>query len=90
MVKNTTLGVNSAKQIVGEATQNLNDAVLAQLPKSNTLKRKLRRVKERATWQPPCPISIIDLIIPNQYKCLSDGSQYFYSMILVYMMTNDL
>ncbi|KAL5245936.1 hypothetical protein ACI65C_013344 [Semiaphis heraclei] len=76
MVKNATLGLNSAQQIVGEATQNLNDAVLAQLPKLSTLKRKLRRVKERATWHPPCPTSIRDLMIPEQYKCLSDGSQF--------------
>eukprot|EP00102_Acyrthosiphon_pisum_P021502 XP_016658712.1 PREDICTED: uncharacterized protein LOC107883368 [Acyrthosiphon pisum] len=76
MVKNATLGVNSAQQIVGEVTQNLNDAVLAQLPKLNTLKRKLRRVKERATWHPPCPTSIRDLIIPDQYMCLSGGSQF--------------
>ncbi|KAL5240143.1 hypothetical protein ACI65C_007553 [Semiaphis heraclei] len=76
MVKNATLGVNSAQQIVGETTQNLNDAVLAQLPKLSILKQKLRRLKECATWLPPCPTSIRDLIIPDQYKCLSDGSQF--------------
>jgi len=42
MVKNAPLGVNSAQQIVGEATQNLNDAVLAQLLKLSTFKRKLK------------------------------------------------
>jgi len=36
----------------------------------------IRRVKERATWYPLCPTSIKDLIIPDQYKCLSDGSQF--------------
>lgn len=35
MVKNATLGVNSIQKIIGEATQNLNDAILAQLPKLN-------------------------------------------------------
>jgi len=36
----------------------------------------IRRVKERATWHPPCPTSIRDLIILDQYMCLSDGSQF--------------
>ncbi|KAL5237530.1 hypothetical protein ACI65C_004940 [Semiaphis heraclei] len=35
-----------------------------------------QRVKERATWHPPYPTSIRDLMIPDQYKCLSDGSQF--------------
>jgi len=42
MIEKATLGVNSNQQIIGEATKNLNDAVLAQLPKLNTIKRKLR------------------------------------------------
>jgi len=42
MLEKAILGVNSNQQIIGEVTKNLNDAVLAQLPKLNTIKRKLR------------------------------------------------
>jgi len=42
MVEKATLGVNSNQQIIGEVTKNLNDAVLTQFPKLNTIQRKLR------------------------------------------------
>lgn len=38
------VGENYNQKIIGQVTQNLDDAVLAQLPKLNSLKRKLRCV----------------------------------------------
>lgn len=66
--RRATTTVEGTAQIVNECVQTLSQAAQATLPNHDALKKVIRRKRNEIIVVPPYPLSLEQLVIPDQYK----------------------
>ncbi|QQP42000.1 Putative LOC100898192, partial [Caligus rogercresseyi] len=66
----------SSRDIIAQASSNLDDSTLAFLPSAATLSRRIRDWRQKENRAPPIPMGRSGYSIPNEFRTLSNGEEF--------------
>lgn len=65
----------STAQIINHCLNNLSQAALASMPRTDALRKVVRRQRNQINAPPPAPLNLMDLEIPDKYQFIEVNGQ---------------